>query len=311
MKNNPNLVASPLNYTGGKYKLLPQILPLFPKNIDIFVDLCCGGCNVGINVESDQVRFYDKNPELVALFQTLQRLGWEKVAEKVGKITKEYQLSDTALWGYEPYKKKGFDGLDHYNREKFCQLRKEFNEMAKNHPDYYVTMYVLVVFSFNNQIRFNQKGAFNSPVGKRDFNQNMQRKLSHFLEKLKGGNYQFFQKDFRDVSWNELTEKSLVYVDPPYLITCATYNEQGGWGEQDELALLQRLDQLSLENIPFALSNLLVGKGRKNEILASWLQKNSDRYQVHFLNYNYKNSNYQRAGETLPTQEILVTNYNI
>ena len=24
-------IKSPLNYVGGKYKLLPQILPLFPK----------------------------------------------------------------------------------------------------------------------------------------------------------------------------------------------------------------------------------------------------------------------------------------
>ena len=31
------LIQSPLNYTGGKFKLLPQILPLFPENIDIFV----------------------------------------------------------------------------------------------------------------------------------------------------------------------------------------------------------------------------------------------------------------------------------
>ena len=39
------MIQSPLNYTGGKYKLLPQILPLFPKDIDVFVDLFCGGCN--------------------------------------------------------------------------------------------------------------------------------------------------------------------------------------------------------------------------------------------------------------------------
>jgi len=41
------LKKSPINYTGGKFKLLPQILPLFPSNIDIFVDLFAGGFNVG------------------------------------------------------------------------------------------------------------------------------------------------------------------------------------------------------------------------------------------------------------------------
>ena len=40
MKNN--YVKSPLNYTGGKHKLLPQILPLFPEEINTFVDLFTG-----------------------------------------------------------------------------------------------------------------------------------------------------------------------------------------------------------------------------------------------------------------------------
>ena len=40
------LIQSPLNYTGGKFKLLPQILPHFPQDIDCFVDLFCGGGNL-------------------------------------------------------------------------------------------------------------------------------------------------------------------------------------------------------------------------------------------------------------------------
>lgn len=43
---------SPLNYVGGKFKLLPQIIPLFPTNINKFFDLFGGGFNVGINVAS-------------------------------------------------------------------------------------------------------------------------------------------------------------------------------------------------------------------------------------------------------------------
>ena len=46
------MIQSPLNYTGGKYKLLNQILPHFPDNTDTFVDLFCGGCNVGVNVNA-------------------------------------------------------------------------------------------------------------------------------------------------------------------------------------------------------------------------------------------------------------------
>ena len=30
------MIQSPLNYTGGKYRLLSQILPLFPDDIETF-----------------------------------------------------------------------------------------------------------------------------------------------------------------------------------------------------------------------------------------------------------------------------------
>ena len=50
-------MASPLNYTGGKYKLLPQLLPHFPKGVERFVDLFCGGCNVGLSCGCSKVLF--------------------------------------------------------------------------------------------------------------------------------------------------------------------------------------------------------------------------------------------------------------
>ena len=40
-------IKSPLNYTGGKYKLLPQIISSFPSECNTFVDLFTGGLNVG------------------------------------------------------------------------------------------------------------------------------------------------------------------------------------------------------------------------------------------------------------------------
>lgn len=36
-------LKSPLNYVGGKYRLLSQIMPYFPDKIDTFVDLFSGG----------------------------------------------------------------------------------------------------------------------------------------------------------------------------------------------------------------------------------------------------------------------------
>ena len=55
--SSKDYIKSPLNYVGGKYKLLPQIMPLFPDNISTFVDLFSGGANVGINVDAKTIVF--------------------------------------------------------------------------------------------------------------------------------------------------------------------------------------------------------------------------------------------------------------
>ena len=93
------------------------------------------------------------------------------------------------------------------------------------------------------------------------------------------------------------------------LITCATYNEQGGWNEESERDLLVFLDTLSEKNIRFALSNVLRSKGKENHILIEWLNKNSDKYRPISLNYSYSNSNYQTKDKTSTSEEVLILNY--
>ena len=83
-------------------------------------------------------------------------------------------------------------------------------------------------------------------------------------------------------------------MDPPYLITCATYNEQGGWNEQSEKDLLAFLDNLNNKGIRFALSNVLRSKGKENKILISWLENNVTKYKAIPLNYSYANSNFKQ-----------------
>lgn len=67
------LVKSPLNYTGGKFKLLPQILPLFPNDIEKFVDLFCGGCNVGLNVNAKKVFCNDYMKQIVDMYLYIKK----------------------------------------------------------------------------------------------------------------------------------------------------------------------------------------------------------------------------------------------
>ena len=303
------MIQSPLNYTGGKFKLLPQILPLFPKNINTFVDLFCGGCNVGINVDCNKVIFNDIDKNLLYLYQTFKLSGKESVLALIYKTIEKYELSLVSKNGYDYYNCDSSKGLGDYNKEKFLKLRDDFNHYNTADQYYYIMLYVMIVYAFNNQIRYNAKGEFNLPVGKRDFNSKMEEKLSDFIEELEKRNCIFTNIDFRNFETETLTDNDFVYADPPYLITCATYNEQGGWGEQDEKDLLRFLDNLHKRNIRFALSNVLRSKGKENTLLINWLDANKDKYKTINLNYSYSNSNYQTKDKTSPSEEVLIINY--
>lgn len=301
------IIPSALNYTGGKYKLLSQILPLFPKDADQVVDLFCGGCNVGINVNCNKVQFNDSNQHLIGLLETFRRLSKEEVLQWLYVTIKRYHLSLVSENGYEYYGCESSKGLGSYNKEGYNKLRKDFNSKKEQDDEYFLMLYLLIVYSFNNQLRFNKKGKFNLPVGKRDFNSKMQKKLEDFIDRIKSGDYIFTNGDFREVKLDGFTDKSFFYADPPYIITCATYNEQDGWTEKDEYDLLSYLEELDRRGIRFALSNVLESKGRKNDILADWIKKNK-KFKVLSLNYDYTNSNYHTKREGI-TKEVLVINY--
>lgn len=305
-------IQSPLNYTGGKYKLLKQILPNFPNKIDTFVDLFCGGCNVGININAKEVIYNDLNKNLLYLYNTFKNLDKEITFYWINYIIKEYNLSLVSEHGYSFYNCESSKGLGDYNRNGFLKLRADFNNKTLSQNEdyyYYIMLYVIIVYAFNNQIRFNSNGEFNLPVGKRDFNNKIQDKLSKFIDRLKEQNSVFTCLDFRNFDIETLTENDFVYADPPYLITCATYNEQGGWTEKDENDLLDFLDNLSENRIKFALSNVLSSKGKENKILKAWVERNINRYRVIHLNYNYANSNYQTKDKTKSSDEVLIVNY--
>lgn len=301
------VIPSALNYTGGKYKLLPQILPLFPKDIDRAVDLFCGGCNVGINLDCNKVLFNDSNPYLMGLLDTFRKMCKEEIFSWMYSSIKKYNLSLVSKNGYEFYDCDSSKGLGEYNKAGYNKLRDDFNKKNIRDDEYYLMLYLLIVYSFNNQIRFNRKGKFNLPVGKRDFNLKMQGKLEAFIDRVKNGDYSFRNEDFRNISMDDYTDKSFFYVDPPYLITCATYNEQSGWTENDEKDLLNYLEQLDKRGIRFALSNVLESKGKKNVILSEWIKKHT-KFKAIPLNYNYTNSNYHTKKDGV-TKEVLVVNY--
>ena len=77
------------------------------------------------------------------------------------------------------------------------------------------------------------------------------------------------------------------------------------WGEEEERALYDYLDQANTQGIKFALSNVTKHKGVENKILQEWAKK----YKLHYISSNYSNCSYQLKDKSAETIEVLITNY--
>lgn len=302
-KQNNNFIKSPLNYTGGKYKLLPQLFSIFDQR-EKFIDVFGGGFNVGANVHSDKIIYNDKQEKVCRLIKLIYEEKTEVLLKNINSIIDEFKLSNSSVYGYEYYGCNSSDGLGKYNKEKFEALKKKYNQTNNSViKDYYLL--VLVFFAFNNQIRFNSNDEFNLPVGKRDFNKSLEQKLIDFSQQIKDKNIEFLSCDF-DKTLVYVDDKTFVYCDPPYLLGDATYNENNGWSNDDEKRLLKYLDGVNDRKGHFALSNFIEHHGKRNEILEGWAIRRN--YKIIEIKSDYSNSNYQ-VKDTRPSREVLIINY--
>jgi len=278
------LIKSPLNYVGGKYKLLPQILPLFPNKINRFIDLFCGGLDVAINIKAEEIVCNDIITPVVDMYGKFQTSNAEQTVAHIHNNIVKFKLTK-------------------HNKDGYLKLREEYNK-NKNPLD----LMTLVAYCYNNQIRFNSKWGFNRAFGENrsEFNETMKANLIKTINRINEINIKFTNINYSDINFIQLNENDFVYADPPYLITNADYSIQALWNEDKERRLLTILDNLNKQNIKFALSNVLEHDGKTNEILLKW----SKEYHINYLNHTYFNANADKKSKSRGTsKEVLITNY--
>jgi len=268
--------TSPLNYIGSKEKVIDIIKNEFPSNINTFYDLFAGGFNVGINSNANKIVYNDLNfivKDLVKMFKDENPV---QIIKYIKKIIKKYKLGKN-------------------EKDPYTILRSDYNKQSPANRDSR-HLYTIILYGFQQQIRFNSKHEFNNPVGQSSFNINIEEKIISFSQKLRNSNVEFFAEDFSN--FTDFGENDFVYCDPPYLITLGSYNDgkRGfeGWDNKKEVELLNYLTKLNNKNTKFMLSNILNYKGKKNDLLLEWLDDNGFRV------INYKKGR---------REEVLIMNY--
>lgn len=277
-KHDVELKKSPLNYSGSKNYIMDQIINELPLSINTFVDAMGGAFNVGINVVNANTIVYNEyNHFVYEIVDMLLKSNKDKLINDVQNIISRF-------------------GLEKANKEKYLQYRDYYN---KNKTP--LNLFVLQMYCFQNQLRFNQNHDFNTPVGNCSCNDTTFDRIRTFHSNA--SEVITMNKDFFDLDINSFDKDTLFYFDPPYIITNATYNDgkRGfkGWDGEQEEKLLKYLDEINLSGRKFLLSNVIYHNGKTNEILLYWAKSNN--YSIVELE--------PHGGRYGSRKEVLIKNY--
>ena len=252
--------ASPLNYTGSKTRMIPFLKQHFPPTTDTFVDAFGGGFNVGINSTAKTVIYNDYNYLVKNLIESFQVTDTAKYVAYIRRQIKKYDL-----------KKEHADN--------YLIARNYYNSLPaeKRDPKF---LFALIMYGFNQQIRFNGDHQFNNPIGQRWFNDKVLEKVISFSRAISEKNVTFKNVDYYELL-DDVGPGYFVYMDPPYRLTTGAYNDGkrgfGGWDLNAEQRMFEFAENLDAKNVNFMLSYVEGHRGKVNGELKKWLAVNEFR----------------------------------
>ena len=272
---------SPLNYIGSKAKMICEIEKYLPSNIDTFVDAFGGGFNVGINSDSSRIIYNDLNHFVKDLVESFKVNDTYQYLLYLRRVIKKYNLVAK-------------------NSDSYLKARGYYNSLSFEKRDPKL-LYAVILYGFNQQIRFNGDHDFNNPVGMRWFNDKVLEKMISFSRVIKEKSVLYESIDYKKLL-DKINSNSFIYMDPPYRMTNGSYNDgkRGfkGWGFEAEKDMFEFADILNEKSIRFMISYVMEHKGKTNDELKNWIENN---------NYRLINAN-QTPG--IQRKEVLIVNYN-
>ena len=304
-QNKKEFIKPLFAYMGNKTKLLPYLDYLLPKDIEncTFIDMFTGSGTIALNVNAKRVIMNDLENMLVGIYRGLQRTPPDEAWRYVEGIVERFELSSS-------------------NEDGYLRCREEYNAIPlSERGDYWYWGLALIYHSFNrSHVNHNSDGEYNSSFGRNKGNiKSSEKNFFSFANELyNNGKYYIINTSYNEIE-NEFDidfdKNTFLYVDPPYLITQATYNK--GWNEDSDIALYDYLDRCSEKGVRWMLSNVIENKNKKNHIMIEWLKKNKHRYHLYFMKRDYSNSIYKHDKEDNEngvedegrTLEVVVTNY--
>ncbi len=281
------MIESVFNFTGSKFKILDQIIPLLDTSKTTFIDLFTGGGSVYTNVIDlyDNIIVNDIISDLIDI--------QEKLLENDDIINKVKNLV-----------------VDKNDAVGYGKLRDSYNEEPT--PE---KLWALMLCCTNNMMRFNQKFKFNQTFGKRTYNDSTEKKVQKFIEHLRPYKDKIIFKkgSFKHIP---IQTNSMYYIDPPYgyvldksgnigtkQISEAGYNAY--YSKTDDIFLYQYIRNIHNMGSSFMISGLLEHNDKKSWILSKLIE---DGFIWKEIEYDYYKVSRKKEIDK-KSKEIIITNY--
>lgn len=220
-----------LKWAGGKYRLVDLIKTTLPKG-NRLIEPFVGSGAVFLNTEYSASLLADSNPDLINLFQLIQKEGQRFISYCQGLFVTENNTEST-----------------------FYELRGEFNFTNDLRRKAALFVY-LNRHCFNGLCRYNLKGGFNVPFGRYSKPALPEKEMFYFHEKSKHATFEV--ADFI-TTMEKAKSGDVVYCDPPYFPLSATSSftsySKGGFGLNEQNALADMAKKLQKRGITVVISN--------------------------------------------------------
>lgn len=279
LQNNQIKLHPFTKWTGGKRKLLPNIMALMPEEYNNYFEPFIGGGALFFELAPEEAVINDFNSELINCYQQIKENPEELIKlliEHKENNSKEYYLL-----------------LRSADRDGRFDRMSEIERAAR-------IMYMLRV-NFNGLYRVNSKNQFNVPYGRyknpKIVNEELILSISKYLNENK---IQILNDDF-EKAVEEVKKGDFVYFDPPYIpisetSTFTSYTHEG-FSYSDQVRLRDTFKKLDEKGAFLMLSNS-----------SSSLSKELYReFNIHDVEVS--RSNGAKSSSRKKISEIIVTNY--
>lgn len=240
----------PLKIQGIKTKLVPFIAKSIKwDGKGTYFEPFMGSGVVGFNLEPKRAVFSDTNPYIIQFYKDIQ------LKKITSEIVKKYLENETIK----------LSGTSADKTSYYYEVRNRFN---KEHNS--LDFLFLQRSNFNGMMRFNNKGDYNVPFGRKPnrFNKSLITKITNqvaWIEKImEEKDWKFICVPFTEI-FKMTKENDFIYLDPPYIGRYDGYYDS--WNEEYAI-LLAKLTQNGKAGYAFSMWHQ--NQYRKNKHLEIW-----------------------------------------